>query len=210
MTIIRIVYEEYMYTCLCSFQLEAALGAADEDDDPSEGNESEVDEINSSYDDVWTRYGVSPSERGPDGPNPPITVVLATMFDLITKHKWTMTSASDIWTVLKAFLPGGSQLGSFNICKKILQAHLDQTLRAVDCCVNDCVLFCDLKHPRFSDDRYRFLQNSHRTRCPRCNEPRWYGNKQPRKTVYYFPCSKYFQGDISLSLSFSIFLVIID
>ena len=118
-------------------------------------------------------------------------VLLVTLMDLITKHKWTNESGSDVWNLLKAILPRKSDLGSFYIVEKILNAHMKRACVLVDCCINDCILFHNFQHPKLSGPEF---QNAHRTHCHICGEKRWYSNKKPRKTVYYFPCKYYFQG----------------
>jgi hypothetical protein len=147
-------------------------------------NQEELEE------DLFARFCVQPVPRDQDG-EPSMAVLLMTMFDLITKHKWTNESASDVWTILKALLPHGSDLGSYHIAERILKAHMDRSLVKVHSCVNDCLLFHDFEHPKLQEPRY---QNGHRTKCPKCNEARYYGQKQPRKTIYFFPCRSYFQG----------------
>ena len=174
-----------------SLQLDALLGVPPEpqNSEPESGqheNDDPDDEVN-----LFEKFCNNP-HRGMTEDGPSMSMVLVTMFDLITKHKWTISSASDVWSALRVLLPGGEDLGSFEICKKILEAHLKKTLVEVDSCINDCMLFHDFKHPKLSGPEF---QNSHRSRCLKCNEPRWYGNKKPRKTVYFFPCKQYFRGN---------------
>ena len=138
-------------------------------------------------------YGVDPPGWCNEEGEPSFSVLLATMFDLLTKHKWTRSSASDVWILLKAVMKKGHLMGSYYITEKMIRAHMDQQLLLVHCCVNDCVLFHDFQSEQL---RGKALRNAHRTRCPKCNELRYYGNKKPRKVVYYFPCKYWLQGTI--------------
>jgi hypothetical protein len=84
-----------------------------------DANQEELEE------DLFARFCIRPVPRGEEG-DPSMSVLLMTMFDLISKHKWTNEAASDVWTVLKALLPNGSDLGSFHIAERILKAHQSQ------------------------------------------------------------------------------------
>jgi hypothetical protein len=55
-------------------------------------------------------------------------------------------------------------------------------------CVNGCILYYDP-----IDEELAGHCHSHRTRCPRCNEPRDLPNGKPRRVVFYFPLRYYFR-----------------
>jgi hypothetical protein len=114
------------------------------------------------------------------------------MLDWKNKHKSKNTALKDMWQVLKSLCRG--DVGTYEMAKKILKAHIDQTMEMIPCCVNDCTLVYDYKSPEL-----QHLDSAHQTYCPRCTElyrlPEGPDGKEGtwRKLVYYFPLVFYYR-----------------
>ena len=54
-----------------------------------------------------------------------------------------------------------------------------------------CVAYWDPTHPKMQGREYK---NSHRTKCPHCNQQRYLSDrKTERRRIYYFPYKEWLQ-----------------
>lgn len=100
------------------------------------------------------------------------------------------STAADCWVRQKLFLPPDVDLPSFPWIKRLLTKHRETYVQCIEICRNDCVAYWDSKHLPVP---YR---HSHRTKCPKCDEPRWLvdpadGKERPSKVIYHFPVGPY-------------------
>ena len=124
-----------------------------------------------------------------------VGTVLVTVLDWMTKHKATLSPTSDVWTTLRALLPGELNLPTFSVFKTLLDRHMQSTVTRIDVCVNDCVAYYDCENQELKDMGYVRLEDP--TQCPVCGEQRFLldsSNQQiRRKFFYYLPCGLYFK-----------------
>lgn len=127
--------------------------------------------------------------------NPPtLGEIILAVLDVATKHKQTDGEQEDVWAMLRIMLPGDENMDSFNVVATLLKAHMNNSLKVVHTCVNDCIAYFNC-----ASEQLQTYRHAHRTYCPTCGEARYLegSDKLPRKVFYYMP-----MGYVSVSLSF--------
>ena len=127
--------------------------------------------------------GVSGDEGEERTTRPPSAAEITLLFiDWMCTNKVTDAAAQDMWSLLHLILPPVSRimLKTWWQLKRSLKDFEPEISERVDVCVNDCIAYWNSKHMA---PPYR---HKHRTRCPKCNEPRYVvdprtGKKRPRK-----------------------------
>ena len=130
------------------FQLGAQLGSASNlpslfsDPNPTQANNPDdlpdlpeaVEELVEEFEDplldeLFDSIDID-SKLYPDNPTSNITLgeVLLSMFDLIAAHKLTGTLTSAIWAMLRTVVPEGTDVGTYELMKRIIRAHLKQAV----------------------------------------------------------------------------------
>jgi hypothetical protein len=150
---------------------------------------------------LW-ELNTPPPAADPDHTQPALDVVIATGIAWMTKHKVTDSATKDIWQFVRGLC--GTNIDLYKLAKHALRAHLAGTLERIDCCVNDCMLYYDCKHPTLraiKDQRGTplYYNNEKRSFCRHCKQLRRLpatkaGEEgKARKTLYYFPLAAYFR-----------------
>ena len=100
-------------------------------------------------------------------------------------------------SITQVFRSFGQPCPSFHMIKKAFTRQ-SPTYQLLDVCINDCVVFIDAPA---ACDPHRLRQNSGRTECPVCREPRFVtggergkeSEKRPRKQFFHFSISSIFR-----------------
>lgn len=100
------------------------------------------------------------------------------------------STAQDMWQRQQMFLPEDMQMPSFPWIKRLLHRGETKCFRRIDVCPNDCIAYWDSK---LLPVQYK---HSHRTKCPKCDLPRYVtdpadGKTRPAKVLFHFPVGPY-------------------
>jgi hypothetical protein len=110
----------------------------------------------------------------------------------MTTNKASDVSSKDMWLRLRLFLPGVNT-STFDTAKNLVKKHKDMCIQRIEICKNDCIAYWNCKHI----PEMKHYSHSHRSRCPKCDEPRWVkkdGVRIPRKVVYFTPIVHFLQN----------------
>lgn len=110
--------------------------------------------------------------------------------DWITTYKATDKCAAGAWNILKAMVPPGADVPTFESVKNLLRRGERTHVRRYDLCPNDCIVYWDSKYLPVP------YQHSHRTACPVCGEKRYVvdpadGAQRPAKMCFFFPIAPF-------------------
>ena len=83
------------------------------------------------------------------------------MFDWVAAHKTTNRCTADVWNVLRAVVPPGTNPGTF------AKADLGGALVRIAVCRFDCIAYFNFKSEAFAHMQYADLQE-----CPMCRAAR--------------------------------------
>ena len=117
--------------------------------------------------------------------------VLLIMFDWVAAHKTTNRCTADVWNVLRAVVPPGTNPGTFAMAERILKAHLGDALVRIAVCRFDCIAYFNFKSEPFAHMQYADLQE-----CPMCGAARSVelrGKLVDAKVMYWFPSQRYWE-----------------
>jgi hypothetical protein len=199
-----------------------------EDDSDSSWSDPDDEDLNDCFPSLFQRGkndddkqegdNEQPAPTGRAGLTPEQTVLM--FLDWMSSNKVPDATGSTAWTLILAASPVDVGLPSFWKIKHMLQAHQNKHVKRIEVlfssyvyicvsglryihriisyiqiCKNDCIAYYDTKHLPAPFD----CKKSHRTKCPKCNEPRYIkdpvANKMiPVKVIYHFPMKYFVRG----------------